>query len=67
LCCLILDFLPCKSEAYFDFGDDSCRWIPSLVLELLDQKAQDFLVPIALKWLFPEHVCKVFGEMRMRT
>jgi hypothetical protein len=36
LCCLILDFPLCRSEAYFDFGEDSCRWIPGVVLELPD-------------------------------
>jgi hypothetical protein len=37
------------------------------ILELPEQKAQGFLVLIALKWLFSEHVCKVFSEMPMRT
>jgi hypothetical protein len=37
------------------------------VLELSDQKARGFLVLIALKWLFLEHVYKVFGEIHMRT
>jgi hypothetical protein len=39
----------------------------SVVLELPDQKARGFLVQIALKWLFPEHARKVFGEMAVRT
>ncbi len=37
------------------------------ILELSDQKDQGFLVLIALKRLFSEHVCKVFDEIRMRT
>jgi hypothetical protein len=37
-----------------------------VVLELPDQKAQGFLVPIALKQLFPEHVHKVFGQIPVR-
>jgi hypothetical protein len=35
-------------------------------LELPDQKARDFLVPIALKRLSPKHAHKVFGEMPIR-
>jgi hypothetical protein len=38
-----------------------------IILELLDQKAQGFLVLIALKWLFFEHARKLFGEMSVRT
>jgi hypothetical protein len=34
-----------------------------VILDLSDQKAQDFLVLIALKRLLPEHACKVLGEM----
>jgi hypothetical protein len=40
---------------------------PSRILELLDQKARGFLVPIALKRLFTEHARKLFGEMPVRT
>jgi hypothetical protein len=36
-------------------------------IELPDQKDQGFLLLIALKRLFSEHVCKVFDEIRMRT
>jgi hypothetical protein len=36
-------------------------------LELSDQKAQDFLVLIALKCLFLKHTRKVFSEMTVRT
>jgi hypothetical protein len=48
-----------------------CVWIvagthPGLTLELPDQKAQGFLDSIVLKWLFPEHARKVFGEMHVR-
>jgi hypothetical protein len=38
-----------------------------VVLELLDQKARVFLVPIALTRWFPERVCKVLGKMPKRT
>jgi hypothetical protein len=38
----------------------------SVILELSDQKARGFLVPIALKRLLLEHAHKVFGEMHMR-
>jgi hypothetical protein len=38
-----------------------------VILDLSDQKAQDFLVLIVLKWLFPEHVHKVFSEMPVST
>jgi hypothetical protein len=46
---------------------DLCRTRLGLTLELPDQKAQDFLVPIALKRLLPEQACKVFVEMFVRT
>jgi hypothetical protein len=36
------------------------------ILELSDQKTQGFLVLIAFKRLFPEHVCKLFDEMPVR-
>jgi hypothetical protein len=60
---------------YSDFGwsahgvvlVDCCREEAGIVLELPDQKARGFRVPIALKRLIPEHACKVFGEMPMRT
>jgi hypothetical protein len=38
-----------------------------MILELPDQKSQGFLIPIALKRLFSEHVRKVFGVMHVRT
>jgi hypothetical protein len=58
-----------------NFGADFCglwAWIlagpcPSIILELPVQKAQGFLVLIALKWLFLEHTRKVFGEIPVRT
>jgi hypothetical protein len=31
------------------------------------KRLEVFLVQIALKWLFPEHARKVFGEMAVRT
>jgi hypothetical protein len=34
--------------------------------ELPDQKTQGFIVLIALKWLFLEHVRKLFGEIYVR-
>jgi hypothetical protein len=34
-----------------------------VILKLPDQKAQGFLVSIALKRLFPEYAHKLFGEM----
>jgi hypothetical protein len=37
-----------------------------VVLELPDQKAQGFLVLIALKRLFSEHAHKIFGEMLVK-
>jgi hypothetical protein len=37
-----------------------------VVLELLDHNARGFLVPIALKRLFPEHARQVFGEISVR-
>jgi hypothetical protein len=40
--------------------------VVGIALELSDQKARGFLVPIALKWSFLEHVCKVFDEISMR-
>jgi hypothetical protein len=52
----------------FDFPID-CGLLQGKVgitLELSDQKARGFLVPIALKRLFPEHAHKVFGEMSVR-
>jgi hypothetical protein len=39
----------------------------SVVLELPDQKAQVFLVPIAVTWWFSEYARKVFGEIVVRT
>jgi hypothetical protein len=36
-------------------------------LELPDQKTRDFLVLIVLKRMLSEHVCKVFGEIIVRT
>jgi hypothetical protein len=49
-----------------------CVWIiagthPGHTLELLDRKAQSFLVSITVKRLFLKHVHKVFGEMLVRT
>jgi hypothetical protein len=38
-----------------------------IILELPDQKAQGFLVPIDLKRLFPKHTRKVLGEIPVRT
>jgi hypothetical protein len=38
-----------------------------IVLELLNQKAQVFLVLIAFMRSFSEHVRKMFDEMIMRT
>jgi hypothetical protein len=38
-----------------------------VVLELLDQKAQDFLVHIALNRLFPKHARKLFDKMSVST
>jgi hypothetical protein len=46
---------------------DCCSNFSRVVLELLDQKGQDFLVSIALKRLFSEYVRKVFIEITMRT
>jgi hypothetical protein len=40
---------------------------PGNTFELSDQKARGFLVPIVLKWLFPEHALNVFGEIPVRT
>jgi hypothetical protein len=37
--------------------------VVGIALELSDQKARGFLVPIAFKWSFLEHVCKVFDEI----
>jgi hypothetical protein len=59
------------SLVFFDLCS-CCAWIavgmyPDCVLELSDQKARGFLVLIALKWLFPEHVLKVFSEISVRT
>jgi hypothetical protein len=39
----------------------------AIVLKLLDQKTQVFLVSIALTRWFPEHARKVFGEMPVMT
>jgi hypothetical protein len=39
----------------------------AIVLELLDQKTQVFLVLIALTRWFPEHARKVFGEIPVMT
>jgi hypothetical protein len=39
----------------------------SVILESSDQKFQCFLVPIALKRLFFEHVHNMLGEMSVRT
>jgi hypothetical protein len=50
-----------------------CMWIitrsrpPGHTLEPPDKKAQDFLISIALKQLFHEHVRKMFGEMTVRA
>jgi hypothetical protein len=38
-----------------------------VIFELSDQKAQDFLVSIALNRLLPEHACEMFGEILVRT
>jgi hypothetical protein len=40
---------------------------PGSIFELPDQRTQVFLVLIALMWLFPEHVHKMFGEMPFRN
>jgi hypothetical protein len=49
------------------FCTECLHVIAGVVLELLDQKARGFLVLIALKRLFSEHDCKLFGEMSVRT
>jgi hypothetical protein len=38
-----------------------------VIFELSDKKARGFLVLIALNRLLPEHACKMFGEMLVRT
>jgi hypothetical protein len=38
-----------------------------IVLELPDQKARVFSVPIAVTRWFPKHVRRVLGEMSVRT
>jgi hypothetical protein len=40
---------------------------PGIILELLDQKARGFLVPVALTPWFLDSTHKVFGEILMRT
>jgi hypothetical protein len=37
---MILDFPSCRSEVYFDFGEDSCRWILILVLSYWIEKLE---------------------------
>jgi hypothetical protein len=44
----------------------SCRWIPGLVLELPDQKAQIFQIFPVLSWWLLVHTRKVFGEICVR-
>jgi hypothetical protein len=60
---------PCLCS--FDFCSNGV-WIIlgtrlDLTLELPDQRARGFLVPFALKRLFPQHIHMLFGEMSMRT
>jgi hypothetical protein len=64
-------FLLCGGCSFinFDFSID-CELLQgkaSITLELSDQKARGFLLPIVLKGLFPEHVHKMFGEIPVRT
>jgi hypothetical protein len=40
---------------------------PGVIFKLWGQKARGFLVPIVFNRLFPEHDCKMFGEMFVRT
>jgi hypothetical protein len=54
------------------FSVRCCMWIVvrtrlCVIFELSDQKARGFLVSIALNRLLPEHACKMFGEMLVRT
>jgi hypothetical protein len=54
------------------FSVRCCMWIVAgtrlgVIFELSDKKARGFLVSIALNRLLPEHVCKMFGEMLVRT
>jgi hypothetical protein len=64
-------FLLCGGCSFinFDFSID-CELLQgkaSITLELSDQKARGFLLPIVLKGLFHEHVHKMFGEIPVRT
>jgi hypothetical protein len=45
----------------------SLQVIAGVVLELSDQKTQDFIILIFLKRLFFKYACKLFSEMTMRT
>jgi hypothetical protein len=55
---LILSYLFCCELLQGEVG---------IVLELPDQNARVFLVPVALKRWFSIHARKVFGEMPVRT
>jgi hypothetical protein len=59
------------SVQIFDFAGSFCaecvQGEADVLLELTDQKARGFLVLIALNRLLPEHACKMFGEMLVRT
>jgi hypothetical protein len=73
LMCLALAVkLTDSSCSKIDFCVQISVWIVSVthsgyVLEPPDQRARDFLVPITLKWLFPKHAHKLFGEMLVST
>jgi hypothetical protein len=61
-----------RLRPFFEFisarvGCESLQGEAGDILELPDQKAQDFFVLITLNRLFPEHARMVFGEMPVRT
>jgi hypothetical protein len=67
-CLPLAETLPCWPGCAIDFlVDFYCREEAGLTHELPDRKARGFRVPITLKWLFPVHARKLFGEMSVRT
>jgi hypothetical protein len=57
----------CERKLSYQFWFGLLQEEAGCVLELPNKKARGFLVPIAFKRLFTEHVRKVFGEMPVRT
>jgi hypothetical protein len=78
VCCRSLFFAACLSAADSDaeiFGGGSrvlyCLCLLDsfigLIFGLSDQKARVFLVLIAFTRWFSEHICKLFGEIPVKT